>query len=367
MVYQTAIRPRRSSDDVFFVNGDRLALQSSDALVISYIENEDVPKEKGPNINDTNETNDDTCTGTNHEYNNPTISILHDTCDDFQLPLHEIDYHCSQCHNIYPNDHLLDLHIQEIHDSYFQTKLIRKNEAQYSCLVLNCKDLFWNDFDRRKHLMNVHSYPNWFRFISRQYNCPNERTNNKTNQKKNSNIGKSDHLSKSMKTIKWWYNKRMNYYKEKKNSSFNDDSMEMIDENNELQPIGQSQGQEQQNIFMQNKIQKLQEKKEKKKKINANIPCRFYNSKGGCWRGNKCMFLHSKKANDSLCNTNNHDINGEKDLNCNSTNDNDNYHSSQKMDMDICQEIDILSNQIQTKAKISVPDNVSFGRRKKRY
>lgn len=353
MCKTSVIRPRRSSDDVFFVNGDRLALQSSDALVISYIEEKEdfQRKEKDQHINDTNDTH----TGANHECNNP--KSIYDTCDDFQLPLHEIDYHCSQCHNIYPNDHLLDLHIQEIHDSYFQIKLSRKKEAQYSCLVLNCKDLFWNDFDRRKHLMNVHGYPNWFRFISRH--------NNKTNDKKNSNVGNSDHHSKSMKTIQWWYNKRMNYYKER-NSKCNNDTMEMMDENSEPQPIGESQEQEQQNIITQNKIQKLQEKKERKKKINANIPCRFYNSKGGCWRGNKCMFLHSKQVNDSLCNANDHDIKGGKDLNCNAAND-DNNNTSQMMDMDICQEIDILSNQIQTKAKINVPDNISFGRRKKRY
>ena len=38
MAMPIAIRPRRASDDLFFISGDRLALQSSDAIAVSYIE-----------------------------------------------------------------------------------------------------------------------------------------------------------------------------------------------------------------------------------------------------------------------------------------------------------------------------------------
>ena len=35
-------------------------------------------------------------------------------------------------------------------------------------------------------------------------------------------------------------------------------------------------------------------KKERKKKINATIPCRYYIRMEGCWRGDRCMFLYLK-------------------------------------------------------------------------
>ena len=53
---------------------------------------------------------------------------------------------------------------------------------------------------------------------------------------------------------------------------------------------------------------KKKERKERKKKANALIPCRFYNSKGGCWRGSRCMFLHSPSQNKAH-NTDNGDEN----------------------------------------------------------
>ena len=38
MAMSIAIRTQRASDDLFFISGDRLALQSSDAIAVSYIE-----------------------------------------------------------------------------------------------------------------------------------------------------------------------------------------------------------------------------------------------------------------------------------------------------------------------------------------
>ena len=95
---------------------------------------------------------------------------------------------------------------------------------------------------------------------------------------------------------------------------------------------------------------KKRDRKERKRRANATIPCRFYHSKSGCWRGDKCMFLHSDS------------VNGEdKATNYSNTRD---VNSTNETEMDIDM-IDDLSNQIRTKARVSVPVKISFGRRRR--
>ena len=93
---------------------------------------------------------------------------------------------------------------------------------------------------------------------------------------------------------------------------------------------------------------KMKNRKERKRLVNATIPCRFYHSKRGCWRGDKCMFLHSNNMHREDMATD-HINNSKKGNGIN-------------MDIDI---IDDLSNQIRTKARVSVPDKISFGRRRR--
>ena len=92
---------------------------------------------------------------------------------------------------------------------------------------------------------------------------------------------------------------------------------------------------------------KMRERKERKRLMNATIPCRFYHSKNGCWRGDKCMFLHLDNVSSGIM--------GDYRKNSNQMKESD-------MDIDLVED---LSNQIRSKAKVSVPAKISFGKRRR--
>eukprot|EP00549_Striatella_unipunctata_P003029 CAMPEP_0118706534 /NCGR_PEP_ID=MMETSP0800-20121206/20615_1 /TAXON_ID=210618 ORGANISM="Striatella unipunctata, Strain CCMP2910" /NCGR_SAMPLE_ID=MMETSP0800 /ASSEMBLY_ACC=CAM_ASM_000638 /LENGTH=121 /DNA_ID=CAMNT_0006609087 /DNA_START=187 /DNA_END=552 /DNA_ORIENTATION=+ len=50
-----------------------------------------------------------------------------------------------------------------------------------------------------------------------------------------------------------------------------------------------------------------QHRKQVQKEKRAQIPCKFYLSPGGCWRGDKCMFLHQHDDDDKIVANNNDD------------------------------------------------------------
>jgi hypothetical protein len=70
-----------------------------------------------------------------------------------------------------------------------------------------------------------------------------------------------------------------------------------------------------------------QQRREHQKQKRASIPCKFFSSKGGCWRGSKCMFLHATIATTPAATT-----------------------------------VDSLADQLST---LSVPDTISFGRKRR--
>uniref|UniRef100_V9L9W6 Zinc finger protein 511 n=1 Tax=Callorhinchus milii TaxID=7868 RepID=V9L9W6_CALMI len=90
-------------------------------------------------------------------------SQLFDTLENYEH--HYNTFHrnvCSSCKRSFPSSHLLDIHILEWHDSLFQILAAKQN--MYQCLVESCMEKFKSYGDRRKHLVNVHSYPPDFRF-----------------------------------------------------------------------------------------------------------------------------------------------------------------------------------------------------------
>jgi len=102
-------------------------------------------------------------------------------------------------------------------------------------------------------------------------------------------------------------------------------------------------------------------RKERRKKNNATIPCRFYNQTNGCWRGDRCMFLHSKVP---LMNT--------LDTPTSQTQEIIDSNSSGALALKAGEDsidtemMDELTSQIQSKARISIPAKISFGRRRPR-
>lgn len=91
-------------------------------------------------------------------------------------------YICLECKKSRPSARLLDIHIQETHDSFF--KVLAERQAmvssfiveignlllilslifQYQCYVAECDTKFKTPDDRREHCVTVHKYPKNFRF-----------------------------------------------------------------------------------------------------------------------------------------------------------------------------------------------------------
>ena len=72
-------------------------------------------------------------------------------------------HQCATCFKVFSTSHLLELHLLEVHDFYFQT-LLEKQQASYECLVQSCRDTFSSPQTRLEHLQCHHGYPKWFRF-----------------------------------------------------------------------------------------------------------------------------------------------------------------------------------------------------------
>ncbi|XP_072293274.1 zinc finger protein 511 [Eucyclogobius newberryi] len=69
---------------------------------------------------------------------------------------------CCICRRSLPTARLLDIHIQEWHDSLFAVLALK--EDMYQCLVEGCGLKFRTIKDRKDHLINIHKYPPDFRF-----------------------------------------------------------------------------------------------------------------------------------------------------------------------------------------------------------
>ncbi|CAH2094080.1 unnamed protein product [Euphydryas editha] len=86
-------------------------------------------------------------------------------------------YSCSQCKKVLLSPHLLDLHIQEQHDSFFAVMAAKK--PSYSCYIEECKEKFMTAEDRLNHCVATHKLPKDFRF--------NQNLKQKNKSRKNDN------------------------------------------------------------------------------------------------------------------------------------------------------------------------------------
>ncbi|XP_033835633.1 zinc finger protein 511 [Periophthalmus magnuspinnatus] len=69
---------------------------------------------------------------------------------------------CCTCRRSLPTARLLDIHIQEWHDSLFA--VLAQKQDMYQCLVEGCGLKFRTIKDRKDHLIIIHKYPPDFRF-----------------------------------------------------------------------------------------------------------------------------------------------------------------------------------------------------------
>lgn len=245
-------------------------------------------------------------------------------------------HQCHECHRIFPNEYLLDLHLQETHDAYYQT-LVQHGKTTYPCLVQNCPVTFDTLDQRMDHLQTAHGYPKWFRFHPR--------------------LSRSRRRCKKAgeKSKRPWWNK----HSIQTQSSSTSTGMEMMVE--EEEEGGKDAD-----------LEKKRRRSARRKERNKDIPCRYYNSPRGCWRGDKCMFLHERRSecSDDEEEEEEDDIMRDKDSDnheCAMTNGQSQEEAiiSNADNVDTMQVEDILVDQVEKSMKISVPAKISFGRRRR--
>ncbi|XP_061601610.1 zinc finger protein 511 [Cololabis saira] len=88
---------------------------------------------------------------------------LFSTLEDYEHHYNSLHRHvCCSCRRSLPSARLLDIHIQEWHDSLFT--ILAQKQDMYQCLVEGCGQKFRTCKQRKDHLMKIHKYPPDFRF-----------------------------------------------------------------------------------------------------------------------------------------------------------------------------------------------------------
>ncbi|XP_046421099.1 zinc finger protein 511 [Neodiprion fabricii] len=95
--------------------------------------------------------------------NVPGCTATFQTLVDFEVHYNGSHrYICLECKKCRPSARLLDIHIEETHDSFF--RVLADRQPMYQCYVSECEMKFKTLADRREHCTTVHKYPKHFRF-----------------------------------------------------------------------------------------------------------------------------------------------------------------------------------------------------------
>ncbi|CAB1312384.1 unnamed protein product [Coregonus sp. 'balchen'] len=85
------------------------------------------------------------------------------TVEEYEHHYNTLHRHvCSSCQRSLPSARLLDIHIQEWHDSLFS--ILVERQDMYQCLVEGCGLKFRTREQRKDHMIKIHKYPSDFRF-----------------------------------------------------------------------------------------------------------------------------------------------------------------------------------------------------------
>ncbi|KAM4729170.1 zinc finger protein 511 isoform 2-T2 [Anableps anableps] len=93
----------------------------------------------------------------------PAPRAVFSTLDEYEHHYNSLHRHvCCSCRRSLPSARLLDIHIQEWHDSLFT--ILAQKQDMYLCLVEGCGQKFRTSQQRKDHLIRLHKYPPDFRF-----------------------------------------------------------------------------------------------------------------------------------------------------------------------------------------------------------
>lgn len=92
-------------------------------------------------------------------------------------------YSCIYCRKLLQSAHLLDLHLSETHDNYFEASSVKK--PMFKCFIESCQTRFWNSKERNDHCKEIHN-------ISKSFLQHYGNKKNKKNKKKIKNTVQPD-------------------------------------------------------------------------------------------------------------------------------------------------------------------------------
>lgn len=70
---------------------------------------------------------------------------------------------CNECNARLPSDHILTLHLVEVHDTFAQARKARGDKI-YACFEEQCDKVCAEPGKRRRHLIDKHGYPTDYPF-----------------------------------------------------------------------------------------------------------------------------------------------------------------------------------------------------------
>ena len=95
---------------------------------------------------------------------NDRVECAAPTCADVFHSLCAMEAHyaachrheCAECSKKFSSERLLEMHLEEVHDSFFKAKKSRM--AAYECYSQTCPLKFWNAQERQRHCQTVHDF-----------------------------------------------------------------------------------------------------------------------------------------------------------------------------------------------------------------
>ncbi|OWB86659.1 binding protein [[Candida] boidinii] len=84
-----------------------------------------------------------------------------------QFEIHYLTNHsniCSVCHKRFPNERILELHIDENHNPFNALRISNGDTRIYKCFIPDCDKICSSHKKRRLHLIDKHNYPKNYLF-----------------------------------------------------------------------------------------------------------------------------------------------------------------------------------------------------------
>lgn len=144
-------------------------------------EDEDQIEENHHSPSTTTDPNNFASSTPNYMINSPLPRYCdYPTCENFDL-FHSYDsyhshyqtYHSNKCPEclpskvaVFPDEFLMELHIEENHDMFWQIKKEQQTNGigSYRCLNKFCQEKFEDPSKRKRHMIREHGYPETYDF-----------------------------------------------------------------------------------------------------------------------------------------------------------------------------------------------------------